>query len=289
MRQDKYSFLVIAWWLACGALGLLSFESNHIWIAGLIWLIGGLILTSMVSRWSRAEKRVNRLEHARRKQAEYIALAVHELNTPLAALRGRLDMLLRENMATLDRRQRAQFNPVLVASDRLDSLVSDLLDAARLDAGRFRVRFQTVDLRPLLNECWQEIQPLLKSPARHRLSLTTGPLPVNGDPTRLRQVFRNLLSNAAKYADQGPVTLILKKETDHYRITIQDRGIGLNQDELKHLGDRFWQSESPNRQPGTGLGLYIVRQLVHSHHGTIEFLSDGPGHGLTVIVRLPLI
>jgi signal transduction histidine kinase len=289
MRQEKYPFLVIAWWLACGFLGFLSFENNHFWIAAAVWLIGGFILAAMVSRWSRTERRVNRLEHARRKQAEYIALAVHELNTPLAALRGRLDMLLREDMAGLNRRQRSQFNPVLVASDRLDALVSDLLDTARLDAGRFRIRLQSVDLRPLLNECWQEIQPLLKPPARHRLSLTAGSLLTTGDPTRLRQIFRNLLSNAAKYADQGPVSLTLKRESSHYLITIRDQGIGLNQDELKHLGDKFWQSESPNRQPGTGLGLYIVRQLVRNHHGEISFDSAGPGHGLVVTVRLPLI
>ncbi len=288
MKHLRHSWLVIIWWLAVGVLGFFSYESRHFWIAAIVWFIGGIILATMVERWTTAEKRVNRLEHARRKQSEFIALAVHELNTPLAALRGRLDMLLNENLAELSRRQTKQFTPVQTAADRLDYLVSDLLDASRIDAGRFRIRQEAVDWREILNECWQEVNPLLNKDAAHRLNLPAGKLPYRGDPTRLKQVIRNLLSNAAKYANGGPVGLTLKKSPEKYTIIIKDRGAGIDPQEIPKLTQKFWQSESPNRQPGTGLGLYIVRQLVVAHGGHLTFESDGIDEGMTVTIDLPI-
>lgn len=246
-------------------------------LGGWFWLIN-----------RRLRRRLAHERMVRRRQLEYFALAVHELSSPLAAVRGRLDMLVVENLAELSGTQRQRFAPLVRVTERLNDLVSDLLDTSRLEAGRFSLSLHPMDIRPLLRECWQEAAPLLPSGSPHHLLLPRTPLVCSVDPVRFRQIIRNLLTNSVKYGAGSGVTLRARSRDGGCEIMIQDRGRGLTKAELAKLGQKFYRATiEPNQPPGTGLGLFITRRLVKAHRGSIKFDSPGLGSGLTALITLP--
>jgi two-component system, OmpR family, sensor histidine kinase CiaH len=225
-----------------------------------------------------------------RQQANFLSAVTHELKSPLASIRLFIETLeLRD--PSPDKRARFLAN-MRADVDRLDGLVNNILAVARLDSGRFVVH---VDRGDLGRDVAEVVQALGKDPSQRRLSvdltLPAQPLHARYDLGVLKTVLRNLLDNAAKYggADQ-PVHVAVARQGEWAAIEVRDQGIGLAAEEREKIFQKFYRvgEEMVRQTEGTGLGLYLARELVRQVGGSITAESPGVGRGTTFRVTLPL-
>ena len=170
-------------------------------------------------------------------------------------------------------------------------LLDDLLDVSRVSQGKIELRKELLDLGAVLQHAVEVSRPLIVE-KQQRLSVTSAPgtILVDADPTRLVQVFANLLNNAAKYSDRGGHIDLEMTVTEHEAVVrVRDDGVGMTPELLDRVFDLFVQeTRSLDRaQGGLGIGLTMVRSLVKMHGGSVRAFSDGPGRGSEVVVRLP--
>lgn len=229
------------------------------------------------------------LEQIDRRKDEFLATLAHELRNPLAPIRNAV-YLLQHTQSEEDREAARALIQRQV--NHMVRLVDDLLDVSRITLGRIELRPRTVDLSAVISSAVETSQPLIDK-AGHQLSveLSTEPLTLDGDPTRLAQVFANLLNNAAKYTEPGgQIVLTAVREGEFAVITITDTGIGIRQDALVGVFEIFAQADAHTRhsQGGLGVGLALARSLVALHGGTLTATSPGVGKGSEFTVRLPL-
>jgi len=171
-------------------------------------------------------------------------------------------------------------------------LVDDLLDVSRIATGKLVLRKERVDLASVLREAAEGSRPQIER-GGHELTVTLPPDPVllDADPTRLTQVFLNLLNNAAKYSEPGGhVRLTAWRDGGEVVVSVRDTGIGISAADLPRLFDVFVQVDTAWQRTlgGLGIGLSLVKEFVVLHGGRVEARSDGPGKGSEFIVRLPL-
>lgn len=221
-------------------------------------------------------------------QEDFISTISHELLTPLGFIKGYATTLLRPD-AHWDDNSRKEFLTIIdEETDRLQELIDNLLDSSRLQRGVMRVDFQWVKLEILIRAV------ITKTRVRHPEvnisgNLSTPVPPVQGDPRRLAQVLENLISNAIKYAPESPITITLNRLDDKNHISLQDEGPGIPSQYQVHLFKRFFRNPDQSLNiHGTGLGLYICRQIIEAHHGQI-YIESSVGKGTTVHVELPLL
>ena len=238
---------------------------------------------------------VSALKEAERLKEEFLSIAAHELRTPLAVLRGFAQTLLvqteRGRGPQLADWQTEALQDIDVAVGRLDALTGDLLDVARLQAGRFVLHLEDADLVALTQRVVKERQLTTQ---RHLLSFQSvmEQIVVVFDRGRIEQVLSNLLSNAIKYSPEGGsilVTLGQEDGTNTILLSVQDHGIGIPAREQARLFGRFIRAENALNEGigGTGLGLYLCRELIEWHGGHIWFTSK-EGAGSTFYISLPL-
>ena len=221
----------------------------------------------------------------------FINAVSHELKTPIASMRLYLQTLQSRDV---DEAKRKQFYDIMLAdADRLQRTVDQVLKAGALGQKRKVPAWSPVDIAGITREC----VPLAR--VRHHLdsgaiSLEThdeGPLMVNGDPEELTAVLTNLLDNAVKYSgDQVRVTVSLAAPTPTtIWVRVQDHGVGIPRKQLKRIFNRFYrvQAHGFRQVKGTGLGLYIVREIARAHGGRVFAQSEGEGRGATFTVELP--
>ena len=226
------------------------------------------------------------LESAHRAQQRFVADASHELRAPLTAIQGNLELLERQTNMPADERREA-VSEARHEAHRLARLVADLLALARADAG-VPVRREPVELDRVLMDSVADAQHLTRG---HKLKVVhIEPAIVPGDPDRLKQLILILLDNAIKYTPpDGRVEASLRENGQSVEIAIRDTGIGIPQEDLPRVFDRFYRADpARTRDPGgTGLGLSIARWIAEQHGGAIT-LTSRPGHGTTVTAHLPL-
>ena len=221
-------------------------------------------------------------ESANRAKSAFLATVSHELRTPLNAIIGFSAILLDESVCTLPGEQRRQLQIVNDAGRHLLDLIKDILDISSIEAGQLVIHVEAVLLPPVLTEQVESMQTLA---AERRLELradaTGEPVDVLADPVRLRQVLRNLISNAIKFTDKGSITVRHRVLDDMVRVEVEDTGIGISQVDMESLFNPFERVGDHNARrmrPGTGLGLAISRRLVESMDGAIGCESvDGKG------------
>jgi PAS domain S-box-containing protein len=224
---------------------------------------------------------------------EFLSVAAHELKTPLTSLRGYAQLLAREyqrgKTANPDRARRAA-ETIQVQSDKLARLVGQLLDVSRLQSGKLAIEQTPTDVSALLREIVKGARTQLKQ--HTMVARTPSELWASIDPLRIEQVVTNLIDNAIKYSPEGgqiDVRLDCDVDGDSLRIVVRDRGVGVPPEHRAHIFDRFYQAHAGGpltSMAGMGLGLYISRQIVELHDGTIEaeFPEDG---GTRFVVTLP--
>ncbi len=230
-------------------------------------------------------------ERANRLKDEFLATLSHELRTPLNAVLGWSNILrlgklegeeLRQGLDTIERNARVQAQ-----------IIDDLLDMSRIISGKVRLDVQRVDLPAVLNESIETLRATAEAKGV-RLQVVVDPFagPISGDPSRLQQVFWNLLNNAVKFTPKGgKVRVVLERVNSHVEVSVIDTGEGIAPEFLPYIFDRFQQGDASTtrRHGGLGLGLAIVKQLVGLHGGNVSVKSGGIGQGAAFIVQLPLI
>jgi PAS domain S-box-containing protein len=233
-------------------------------------------------------QRTRELEDADRQKDQFLAAVAHELRSPLAVL-ANVAQLLRAPQASASVHQRA-VDTLGRQTTHMARLVEDLLDLSRVRRGKVALRREAVDLRTVFSKAVEMGQPLIDI-RRQQLVLAPfpGPLWVSGDTTRLVQVVSNLLTNAAKFTPEGGhIWLSAARENGAAAIRIRDDGVGIPKGMLSRVFDLFTQLQftADGGGEGLGIGLALVRRLVELHGGTVEVISDGPGHGSEFVVRL---
>ncbi len=225
-------------------------------------------------------------------KSEFVSTVSHELRTPLTAIAGSLGLLSGGALGPLPQQVAEMIHIAQKNSTRLATLINDLLDMEKLEAGQMRFELSPHALQPLLRQSVQENQAYA---SQHgvRIELRDAPaedLVVEIDPQRLLQVLANLLSNAAKFSPPGEVVEVtLERRGDRARVAVRDHGSGIPAEFQERMFEKFAQAETGNtrRKGGTGLGLAISRELVNGMGGHIGFESE-PGQGTTFHVELPL-
>ena len=232
-------------------------------------------------------------QSASRAKTAFLSRMSHELRTPLNAVLGFTALLASESPEQLGPRQLAQVEHVHKAGWHLLTLINDVLDLSRIEAGQFAVEVRALALKPLLDEAVQMTQPQAQAAAvtlhaDYQQDLKEGNVAVCADPTRLRQVMLNLLSNAIKYnRAQGSVHLSVACVGQRVRIAVSDTGIGMTRDQLDHVFEPFNRlGRESSGVEGAGVGLALTRELLHLMHGEIKIDSE-VSRGTQVCVVLP--
>lgn len=222
----------------------------------------------------------------------FLATASHELKTPLTSLYGNVQLLERRTLRSgvLDERDQRIVRVIVEQSARLDRMISALLDISRLQTGQLTIQQMPLDLRHVVQQTVDELELTLD---KHTFDVQSDaePLIVAGDPLRLHQVIQNLVQNAIKYSPEGGVvTLRVARQDAWATMAISDQGMGIPADALPHLFSQFYRASNVNARQisGIGLGLYVVKEIVTLHRGTVTAEST-EGQGSTFTVRLPLL
>jgi signal transduction histidine kinase/HAMP domain-containing protein len=226
-----------------------------------------------------------RLEQAK---SEFVAMASHELRSPLTSIKGFVELLERspENMSE---RQREFVDIILRSTDRLVDLVNDLLDVARIEADRVEINRRPIDVGEAVREVTELMVPRIRD-KRQELGVHVAPtLPLGlADPGRLRQIVANVLTNAHLYTPEGGrIDVGVAADRARIQITVADTGKGMTAEETERMFERFYRGPNGDRAgTGSGLGLSIVKSLVEMHEGEIDVESE-PGKGTRFKVLLP--
>jgi signal transduction histidine kinase len=230
------------------------------------------------------------LRDADRRKDEFLATLAHELRNPLAPLRNCLEILTR--YGTDGTRLPALREMMDRQLTQLVRLVDDLLDVSRITTGRLAVKIERLELVTILNNAIDTARPLMES-KRHTFTseLPQQPVYLEGDLTRLSQVFANLLNNAARYTpEDGKLRLTAKVDRHEIAVSVIDNGIGLVPNDIKQIFGMFTQVDRSLERinAGLGVGLSLAQRLVELHHGRIEVRSAGLGQGSEFVVYLPI-
>ena len=230
-------------------------------------------------------------EASSRVKSQFLANMSHELRTPLNAIIGFSDLIKNQMFGPLHARYAEYAGIINESGNHLLNLVSDILDIAKIEAGKFVLDFQDVDLQEAMNYCLSLVKTRAdESGITLAVKLPSGPLVFSADQRAFRQILLNLLSNAVKFTRAGgQVTVRADVVGDNLRLCVSDTGIGMSQSLLARVGRPFEQavSDPVHAREGTGLGLSLVRSMVQQHGGNLH-IESREGEGTTVSLELPL-
>ena len=243
-------------------------------------------ITAALDR-ARVTERLNALD---KMKSQFLNLASHELRSPLGVINGYLSMLEQGALGQLKESGVRAVEVLKAKTLEMNLLVAQMLDAARLEEGKLALKREHVDLRDIANSAIQVVRPT--SEGRHQIMLETSQdeVPVFGDSERLLTIVTNLLENAVKYSPNGgAVQCVVGSANGTATIRVIDAGVGIAPDDVPRLFNRFERLHNPltSHVGGTGLGLYLSRELARQHGGDIE-VDSSPGAGSTFTLALPI-
>lgn len=220
---------------------------------------------------------------------EFVFIISHELKLPITAVKGYIDTIFSQYSSSLNPEAKELLQLTEVNSTRLNKLLDDLMDISKIEQGSLRVKLSDVSLQPLISEVFSN---LFIDARKKKISLTqegdleTG---VKADPDRLKEVLTNLVGNAIKYTPEGSrVVVKVQKESGFAMVSVIDNGVGISAEDQKHLFEKFYRVENEQTRTvkGSGLGLFITKQLVEKMGGQIA-VSTKAGAGSTFYFTLP--
>jgi signal transduction histidine kinase len=258
-------------------------------IAGALAVLGclafALYAAGLVRRIGRQREALSKLD---RVKDDFIASVSHELRTPLTSIRGYLELILDNEVGEVNEEQREFLKIIERNSERLLSLIGDLLFSAQVEAGRVELDLEDTELGVLVDDSVESARPRAAANGVELTRSTTDALALRGDTKRLSQLLDNLVSNAVKFTPSGgTVAVSLTRVNGCAVVEVSDTGPGISPEDQAHLFERFYRTSSAATIPGTGLGLSIAKVIVEAHGGVMEVASD-LGSGTTFRVELPL-
>ncbi|NSW57633.1 MAG: HAMP domain-containing histidine kinase [Armatimonadetes bacterium] len=243
------------------------------------------------ARVAELERLTQALERESREKSLYLASLSHEMKAPLNAINGFAELLADTSYGSLDSEQQRFVSRIAEAGQHLLGLINDVIDIARIDAGRLQVDVQPVRI----NRAIEQVALISRGLAReYDVSLRFDPDPADplvlADDRRLKQVLFNLISNASKYSGAGSVVRVHSaSENGHVRVSVTDQGVGIRPEDQKRVFEPFERTEAATRMAdGTGLGLPLSRRLVELQGGEMGVISK-PGEGSTFWFTLPIV
>jgi signal transduction histidine kinase len=243
---------------------------------------------------NRANRELNEANAKLRELAElkeeFLALTTHDLRSPLTVISGVISFFTSGRLGELSPEQKNMVEMMERNAQSLIELVNDLLDASKLESGTMRLDITSIDLRGLIDELRETMLPLAREKEIRLEEQLPQDLPlIKADRTKLRRILVNLLSNALKFTRKGGLVQVRAEQLDgHVRVSVRDTGVGIAPEDVARLFDKYEQARSraTRGEKGTGLGLYITKQLVELHGGDIT-VDSTPGQGSTFSFTLP--
>ncbi|MFC3266683.1 ATP-binding protein [Camelimonas abortus] len=247
-----------------------------------------------VTAWKKTEHDLiesrERAEAANAQKSDFLARMSHEVRTPLGAMIGFAELMLEERLGPIaNPRYREYIRDIHESGQYVISLVNDLLDLARIEAGRMELNFASIDLNAVLSSCVALMQPqAAKARVVLRSSLDPALPPVVADERSMRQIALNIIGNALKFTDAGGQVIVssLRNEAAEVVIRVRDTGIGMTEEEAQEALKPFRRLAPGRKAPGTGLGLPLTAALTEANRGRLRIASK-PGEGTLVEVTLP--
>ncbi|HZG25896.1 MAG TPA: ATP-binding protein [Chitinophagaceae bacterium] len=243
----------------------------------------------IVRDWTEQKKVEDRLKISDRHKSEFLATLAHELRNPLASINSGLEVLME---AQDDQGRQTTQAAIYRQVQQMVHLVNDLLDISRISLGKITFKKEPVNIVEAINLSLETCRPIING-QRHNLkvNLPEDVLIVDGNVTRLSQVFLNILINAAKYTPpEGHISLDLERVDHHAIVRVRDNGLGIPKNMLTNIFEMFEQIQDRSEYPqaGLGIGLSVAKQLVELHDGRVEVFSEGKGKGCEFVVTVPL-
>jgi signal transduction histidine kinase len=233
----------------------------------------------------------SRMHELERMKSDFLNLASHELRGPIAVLRGYVSMLEDGSLGSLSDNMRSVL-PVMTAKLReMNLVINQMLETARLEDSRLILNRELVDLREVLVGAGDVMRPIAADHHDLRIDAGAKAVLVDGDRSRLTTILTNLIDNAIKYSPAGgEVRCQVRTERGRALLSVADSGLGIAAEELPRLFTRFGRlvNADTSHIPGTGLGLYLSRELARMHGGDVEVVDTEPGQGSTFRVSLPI-
>ncbi len=259
-----------------------AYEQDHIDMASL----GAELLSVMFERrvWKKVNKELHDLKLQMQLQEDFVSTISHELRTPLGFIKGYSTSLLRKD-TSWDEETTQEFLTIIdEEADRLSSLIENVLESARLQSKTLPLRFQPLRLDAVLRDVVMRLRVRYKDLEVHMDLQTT--LPIHGDGVRVAQVFDNLFMNAIKYAPGSAIDVFLHQVHEKMVVEFKDHGPGIPKESLPLIFERFYRARS-EKATGTGLGLFICKQIIDAHRGKI-WAESTLGQGTTFFIELPI-
>lgn len=229
---------------------------------------------------------LDNVEAAFKREKQFASDASHELRTPVAILRAYTETLIQN--AGDDEERKASLNTILTECARMEKIISQLLTLTRGQEGRYPISMEEFALLPVFEGVREALtDKLVEKNNAFEISLDPS-LTIQADQSLITELVLNLAENAIKYGkENGHIHASARQESDWVTLIVKDNGIGIPEETLPHIFERFYQADAARNRSGTGLGLSICDWIVKAHHGTIRAESK-PGEGSSFIVKLPL-
>jgi len=237
-----------------------------------------------------ANEKLQKLDEAK---SDFISIASHQLRTPLTVIKGYISMVLDGNFGKMKNPQTEALKKVYESNERLIQLVEDLLSISRIESGRIQYEFKESQLEDTVLSVFEELTQVAQKKGLNFIieAPKTKLPPLMLDNEKIRQVIMNLTDNAIKYTEKGSVKVILKKNKNYIRYSVEDTGMGIKSDDMPHLFKKFSRGTGTFlvHTEGTGLGLYVAKEMAEEHGGRVWAESDGPGRGSRFHFEIDLV
>lgn len=234
-----------------------------------------------------------KLKELDKQKTEFVSIASHQLRSPLTAIKGYSSMLLEGSFGKITDKPREAVQIIFESSQKLVGVIEDFLNITRIELGRMKYEMSTIDMGKMVESVVNELKPnVMRRGLTITFSGTEGPYNITGDAGKLNQVFLNVIDNAIKYTEKGSITVTVTRRQEGgknlVRFTSVDTGVGMDQATIPKLFEKFVRASDAGSVniTGTGLGLFVAKQIVEAHGGKIWAESEGKGKGSKFIVEL---
>lgn len=269
-------------------------DGTRFWASGVVtplWGADGILrgFTKVLRDITERKQFQDRMAEENQRKDEFLAMLSHELRNPLAAISSAAELLKLEHSASV-----TEIAGVIHRqANSLAQLVNDLTDVSRMTSGKIQLRVERCQLQDLIKCTVEAVRHIIEE-RKHELSISVPDEAIwmDADATRLQQVFSNVLTNSAKYTDQGGrIWLSVERVGNEAFVKVRDNGNGIAADMLARIFDIFIQADCSldRSQGGLGIGLTVVKRLIEMHGGKIEAFSSGIGHGSEFVIHLPVV